>query len=106
MSPPDREPLSLDSLADITEALLEIMEHCAASLPNCSWLQQWTALSKSFAFRYNPALQPRGLVVFGCITKNITDTDIKQLLRHLVKALESFSDITLIEAIGKFLIIH
>ena len=99
MSPPDREPLSLESLADITEALLEIMELCTSSIPNCSWLQQWTALAKSFAFRYNPALQPRGLVVFGCIAKSITDTDIKQLLRHLVKALESFSDITLIEAI-------
>lgn len=99
MSPPDREPLSLDSLADITEALLEIMELCANSVPSCNWLQQWTALAKSFAFRYNPALQPRGLVVFGCIAKSITDTDIKQLLRHLVKALESFSDITLIEAI-------
>jgi neurofibromin 1 len=99
MSPPDREPLSLDSLADITEALLEIMEHCAASVPCCNWLQQWTALAKSFAFRYNPALQPRGLVVFGCIAKSITDHDVKQLLRHLVKALESFSDITLIEAI-------
>ena len=49
--------------------------------------------------RYNPALQPRGLVVFGCIAKSITDQDVKQLLRILVKALESFSDITLIEAI-------
>ena len=49
--------------------------------------------------RYNPALQPRGLVVFGCIAKSITDHDVKQLLRILVKALESFSDITLIEAI-------
>lgn len=37
--------------------------------------------------------------MFGCIAKSITDSDIKQLLRHLVKALESFSDITLIEAI-------
>ncbi len=99
MSPPDREPLSLDSLADITEALLEIMELCATCVPSCNWLQQWTALAKNFAFQYNPALQPRGLVVFGCIAKSITDTDIKQLLRHLVKALESFSDITLIEAI-------
>ena len=44
-------------------------------------------------------MQPRGLVVFGCIAKSITDTDVKQLLRILVKALESFSDITLIEAI-------
>ena len=54
---------------------------------------------QSFAFRYNPALQPRGLVVFGCIAKSITDNDVKQLLRILVRALESFSDITLIEAI-------
>lgn len=37
--------------------------------------------------------------MFGCIAKSITDTDVKQLLRILVKALESFSDITLIEAI-------
>ena len=103
MSPPDREPLSLDSLADITEALLEILELCAPSVPQSNWLLQWTALARSFAFRYNPALQPRGLVVFGCIAKSITDTDIKQLLRHLVKALESFSDITLIEAIGKII---
>ena len=99
MSPPDREPLSLDALAEITDVLCEIMEHCIQSLPGCNWLQQWTALAKSFAFRYNPALQPRGLVVFGCIAKQITDHDVKQLLRHLVKALESFSDITLIEAI-------
>ena len=37
--------------------------------------------------------------MFGCIAKSITDHDVKQLLRILVKALESFSDITLIEAI-------
>merc|ERR1711962_826436 len=42
---------------------------------------------------------PRGLIVFGCIAKVITDHDIKQLLRILVKALESFTDITLIDAI-------
>ena len=99
LSPPDRERLSLESLGDITEALLEIMEICSPSIPNCNWLQQWTALSKSFAYRYNPALQPRGLVVFGCIAKAINDQDVKQLLRILVKALESFSDINLIEAI-------
>ncbi len=99
LSSPDRERLSLTALADITEALLEIMETCAPSIPDCKWLKQWTALAKSFAFRYNPALQPRGLVVFGCIAKSITDHDVKQLLQILVKALESFSDITLIEAI-------
>ena len=57
MRPPDREPLSLESLSDITEALFEIMENCAGSVPNCQWLDVWTNLSKSFAFRYNPALQ-------------------------------------------------
>ncbi len=38
-------------------------------------------------------------MVFGCIAKSITDHDVKQLLRILVRALESFSDINLIEAI-------
>jgi neurofibromin 1 len=50
-------------------------------------------------FRYNPALQPRGLVVYGCIAKSTTDPDVKQLLRHLVKALESFSDINLVNTL-------
>lgn len=59
----------------------------------------WTTLAKSFAFRYNPALQPRALIVYGCISKVITDRDVKQLLRILVKALESFTDTTLIDAI-------
>ena len=68
-------------------------------IPDCDWLQCWTQLAKTFAFRYNPALQPRALIVFGCISKSIQDQDIKQLLRILVKALESFSDVVLIEAI-------
>ncbi|MCL4156288.1 UNVERIFIED_CONTAM: hypothetical protein GTU68_019819 [Idotea baltica] len=83
-----------------------MMEACMKDIPDCNWLQVWTGLAKSFAFQYNPALQPRALIVFGCISeykfklgKSITDLDIKQLLRILVKALESFSDITLIEAI-------
>jgi len=99
LSTNDKEKLSLSSLEAITDALLEIMEACAASLTDCNWLQTWTALAKRFAFSYNPALQPRGLIVFGCIAKSITDSDIKQLLRILVKALESFTDITLIDAI-------
>lgn len=99
LSSPDREWLYLTALADITEALLDIMENCAPSVPGCDWLQKWTSQAKSFAFRYNPALQPRGLVVFGCIAKKITDHEIKLLLRTLTKALESFTDITLIEAI-------
>lgn len=95
----DKERLSLSSLEAITDALLEIMEACSPSLPECNWLNTWTLLARSFAFRYNPALQPRGLIVFGCISKSTSDQDIKQLLRILVKALESFTDITLIDAI-------
>ncbi|XP_035709221.1 neurofibromin isoform X4 [Folsomia candida] len=98
-SPMDRERLSLTSLEVICDALLEIVEACMKDIPECDWLQIWTQLSKNFAFRYNPALQPRALIVFGCISKAIQDQDIKQLLRILVKALESFSDVTLIEAI-------
>ncbi|KAG1714683.1 Neurofibromin [Nymphon striatum] len=93
------ERLSLSSLEIIVDALLEIMESCMKTIPVCDWLNQWIDRSKSFAFRFNPALQPRALIVFGCISKTTTDQDVKQLLRILVKALESFQDVTLIEAI-------
>ncbi|CAG0893417.1 unnamed protein product, partial [Cyprideis torosa] len=98
-SPADSERISLQSLETIADSLLEIMESCMADVPNCDWLTQWTLLAKCFAFRYNPAIQPRALIVFGCISKEATDHDIKQILRHLVKALESFNDVTQIEAI-------
>ncbi|XP_073824819.1 neurofibromin 1 isoform X6 [Musca autumnalis] len=97
--PPDRERLSLPSLEVITDALLEIMESCMRDVPDCQWLQTWNSLARSFAFCHNPALQPRALIVFGCISKSVTDQEVKQLLRILVKAVESFTDITLIEAI-------
>ncbi|XP_047542622.1 neurofibromin isoform X1 [Vanessa atalanta] len=95
----DRERLPLQSLEIIADALLEIMETCMKDIPNCDWLNTWTSLVKSFAFCFNPALQPRALIVFGCISKNVTDDDMKQLLRILVKALESFNDLALLEAI-------
>ncbi|XP_037071704.1 neurofibromin-like [Pollicipes pollicipes] len=99
LSAADRETLPLSSLETVTDALLEIMEACMRDIPDCDWLDVWKDLAKSFAFRYNPALQPRSLIVFGCISRSITDYDIKQLLRILVKALERFTDMTLIEAI-------
>lgn len=97
--PADRERLSLPSLEVITDALLEIMETCMRDIPNCDWLHTWTALARSFAFCFNPALQPRALIVYGCISKTVTDQEVKQILRILVKALESFTDIILIEAL-------
>ncbi len=38
-------------------------------------------------------------IVYGCISKTTSDAEIKALLRILVKALESFSDIDLIDSI-------
>ncbi|XP_060559140.1 neurofibromin-like isoform X1 [Ruditapes philippinarum] len=103
MSPPEHEKMPLCSLETIVDALLEIMEcqfqACNKDIRNCDWLQQWTDLSKRFAFQYNPALQPRAIIVFGCISKSVTDSEIKQMLKILMKALESFQDLVLIESI-------
>ena len=95
----EKERLSLTSLEVITDALLEIMEACMRDIPNCEWLTTWTALAKKFAFCHNPALQHRALIVFGCISKSITDAEIEQLLRILIKSLKNFNDIILLESI-------
>ncbi|KPM02360.1 neurofibromin-like protein [Sarcoptes scabiei] len=93
------DQLPLSSLETITDALLEIMEACMKNISGCDWLQRWIEMSRSFAFRYNPALQPRSIIVLGCISKFTTDKEILGLLRILVKALESFQDLQLIESI-------
>ncbi|KAI5706129.1 hypothetical protein M8J75_005102 [Diaphorina citri] len=89
----------LSSLEVISDVFLEVMEVCMRDIPDCDWLNTWTSLAKNFAFCYNPALQPRALIVYGCICKSITDLEMKQLLRILVKALENFTEIKRIEAI-------
>ncbi|XP_035826286.1 neurofibromin, partial [Aplysia californica] len=104
MSPPENEKMPLSSLEAIADALLEIMEACMKDIPQCDWLQQWTDLARRFAFQYNPALQPRAIIVFGCISKTVTDSELKQLLKIMMKvrdifALESYMDLTLIEAV-------
>ncbi|XP_050410069.1 neurofibromin isoform X2 [Patella vulgata] len=99
MAPPENEKMHLSSLEAISDALLEIMEACMKDIPQCDWLQQWTDLAKRFAFQYNPALQPRAIIVLGCISKTVTDSEIKQLLKIMMKALESYTDLTLIEAV-------
>uniref|UniRef100_A0A673WT45 Neurofibromin n=1 Tax=Salmo trutta TaxID=8032 RepID=A0A673WT45_SALTR len=85
----ERETFALSSLETVTEALLEIMEACMRDIPGCKWLDQWTELAQRFAFQYNPSLQPRALVVFGCISKRVTHGQIKQIIRILSKGLES-----------------
>ncbi|XP_056592096.1 neurofibromin isoform X2 [Triplophysa dalaica] len=82
----ERETFALSSLEMVTEALLEIMEACMRDIPGCKWLDQWTDLAQKFAFQYNPSLQPRALVVFGCISKRVTHAQIKQIIRILSKA--------------------
>ncbi|XP_007573457.1 neurofibromin isoform X1 [Poecilia formosa] len=82
----ERETFALSSLETVTEALLEIMEACMRDIPTCKWLDQWTELAQKFAFQYNPSLQPRALVVFGCISKRVTHGQIKQIIRILSKA--------------------
>ncbi|XP_062815886.1 neurofibromin isoform X2 [Anolis carolinensis] len=85
----ERETFALPSLETVTEALLEIMEACMRDIPTCKWLDQWTELAQKFAFQYNPSLQPRALVVFGCISKRVSHGQIKQIIRILSKGLES-----------------
>ncbi|XP_037534351.1 neurofibromin, partial [Nematolebias whitei] len=85
----ERETFALSSLETVTEALLEIMEACMRDIPTCKWLDQWTELAQKFAFQYNPSLQPRALVVFGCISKRVSHGQIKQIIRILSKGLES-----------------
>ncbi|XP_077995279.1 neurofibromin-like isoform X2 [Glandiceps talaboti] len=98
-SPQQSEVMPLSSLEVIVDALLEIMEACMRDIPECQWLEKWTDLAKRFAFQYNPALQPRAMVALGCISKGTTNTQVKQLLRILSKALDTFSDIILIDSI-------
>ena len=97
--PADREKLSLPQLEEVTDAMLEIVEACMKDIPDCDWLDQWVSLTRNFAFCHNPAMQPRALIVFGCISKTVSDQDVKQLLRIMVKALESFNDFALLESL-------
>ena len=41
----------------------------------------------SYAFTYNPAIQPRCIVVLGSICKEISDADISHMLEVLAKVL-------------------
>ena len=96
----EQDRMSLAFLETISDTLLEIMESCSNDMKKCDWLGVWTELARRFAFQFNPALQPRAIIAYGCISKTATELDIKQLLRMMVKGLESHvSDMDLIEAI-------
>lgn len=96
---PDPEPLTLPALEVLTDALLEILESCMNDMPNSQWLNTWSRLARNFAFCYNPSLQPRALIVFGCISKSVSDRDVKLILRILIKALDQYTDPMLIHSL-------
>uniref|UniRef100_A0A8C4R3X7 Neurofibromin n=1 Tax=Eptatretus burgeri TaxID=7764 RepID=A0A8C4R3X7_EPTBU len=84
----EREPFALSSLELLTDALIEIMEACMTDQPSCRWLEQWIELAQKFAFQFNPSLQPRALVVFGCISRSAYPRHIRKILQIHCKALE------------------
>lgn len=94
----ERERVSLSSLEVITDALLEILEACMNEIEDCDWLNQWITLARSLAYCYNSALQPRALIVFGCIAKNVEDYEVVKIMKTIIKSLESWNDVILLEA--------
>lgn len=92
------ESLSMTAMETVTDLLLEIMESCMKDMTECTWLKKWTELASKFAFDFNPALQPRSIVVLGCISKEANDRLVQKLLQVLIMALSSYNDLVLIEA--------
>ncbi|XP_038058629.1 neurofibromin-like isoform X2 [Patiria miniata] len=86
------EVMPLSSLETVTDALLEIMEACMRDIPECQWLAEWNKKTRAFAFTENPALQPRAMVVFGCISKQADPAQIKYLLHMLAVAVHAVKD--------------
>ena len=89
----------LTHIETITDSFLEIMEECMKNLKDCDWLDKWMELAKMIAFHFNPALQYRGLIVYSCIAKTFTNYELKQMFIFLIRALESFNNLQLIESI-------
>ncbi|XP_071848474.1 neurofibromin-like isoform X2 [Apostichopus japonicus] len=83
------EIMPLSYLEAITDALLEIMEACMRDIPDCKWLHEWTMLSFNFAFQHNPALQPRAMVVWGCISKTSSTSQVRDLLLYLAESVQN-----------------
>ncbi|XP_015765754.1 PREDICTED: neurofibromin-like [Acropora digitifera] len=94
----ESDALSMSAMETVTDLLLEIMESCMTDLPECTWLKKWTELASKFAFDFNPALQPRSIVVLGCICKEADDKLIEKVLQVLMMALSTYSDLVLMEA--------
>ncbi|CAB3983050.1 neurofibromin isoform X4 [Paramuricea clavata] len=95
----DSENIHMTSIQTIANSLLEVVEACMKDIPDCTWLDTWIKLTMEFAFQNNPPLQARAVIVYGCVCKEIDDAQIRQLLLVFIKALNDFSDVSLIEAV-------
>lgn len=89
----------LQHIEKVTDSFLEIIEECMKNLKDCDWLDKWIELSKIVAFKYNPALQYRGIIVYSCISKTFTNSELKQMFIFLIRCLDSFNNLQLIESI-------
>lgn len=93
LSPTLLEPISLISFDIIVTKLLDIM-HLAAPNPDIlhCWRARWMSLVTSTAFQFNPAIQPRALVILGHLGRQEMDDDLLyQILVALRGALAIFS---------------
>eukprot|EP00794_Sanderia_malayensis_P014143 gene14143-15620_t len=93
------DSIALTSMETITDSLLEIIEACMSEIPNCNWSRKWRELATGFAFTHNPALQSRSIIVLGCISREVDDTIIRNLLQVLVKAVSIYNEPRLVESV-------
>ena len=94
------DELTLPQLETIADALIELLEACQdCEADERDLVQEWSEIARSFAFRYNPALQPRGLVVFSCLAKAASDADLAHLFAMLLQAVKRRENSGLISAL-------
>jgi len=95
----DMEAVNLRYLDLVAQSFLEIMQLCMADSPLCQiWLSKWVELCEKFAYQYNPSLQPRALVVIGCISTTAQLCHVKKVLIIMGRSLDGRPDPILYEA--------
>lgn len=90
--------ISLYSLEVITDSLLDVLEACMSDIKDKVFLKRWQKLCSGYAFTYNPAIQPRCIVVMGCICKDVSEKDVSHVLEVLAKASGYYLDHNLMES--------
>ncbi|KAI9005808.1 hypothetical protein CLU79DRAFT_712957 [Phycomyces nitens] len=89
------ETINLSSLENIARILLEVLNIGAPSTDVANmWRARWMGLVVSTAFQFNPAIQPRALVILGCLAQDEVDDDlIYQILVALQGAFTIFNSL-------------